>query len=256
MGSDTSDDEPGSPSPIPAKPPSLPLINTVGDIELPSRIGSEKSRKSRKGQRSTLEDVPAVPAIPRKSSRRHSSRDLAAPSASLTGPAELSSIQGSPNQQRGSQATMKSASRLPFTNVQASPSKVNRHSMGGDSVASDYMHVGDEENAAPVSYTQHLRQTSSALGSHAFDDPPSRLDGIRGKCGRGPGPAKSSAVDDRLSNHKQHIIWQSYHDVYEVIWRHTKSISIHCMNWRNKRLSGGRTRSITSNSSIILRCTY
>ncbi|ETN43141.1 uncharacterized protein HMPREF1541_02299 [Cyphellophora europaea CBS 101466] len=173
--SDTSDDEPGSPSPIPAKPPSLPLINTVGDIELPSRIGSEKSRKSRKGQRSTLEDVPAVPAIPRKSSRRHSSRDLAAPSASLTGPAELSSIQGSPNQQRGSQATMKSASRLPFTNVQASPSKVNRHSMGGDSVASDYMHVGDEENAAPVSYTQHLRQTSSALGSHAFDDRPSSV---------------------------------------------------------------------------------
>ena len=57
----------------PVMPPTLPMIESVGGIELPSRIGSEASKKSR-GKQSKFPDmnIPAVPAIPRKSSRRQS----------------------------------------------------------------------------------------------------------------------------------------------------------------------------------------
>lgn len=172
--SDESEPEPLTSSPIPVRPPSLPLINTVGDIELPSRIGSERSKKSRKGKRLRQEDMPSIPAIPRKSSRRNSSRDFSTPTSTMRGAPDMPAIQGSPNEHRDSQATNKS-SRLPFTGDQLSSSKANRYSMGADSTASDYMHVGDEENVAPQSYTQHLRQTSSALGTHAVNDRPSSM---------------------------------------------------------------------------------
>jgi hypothetical protein len=173
--SDLSDDVPHA-STIPARPPSLPLINTVGDIELPSRIGSEKSRRSRKGQKKVADDAPAVPAIPRKSSRRHSSRDLVTPSSSFVGqPPALPTLQDSPNEHRDSKATTASGSRLPFSNAQGSSSKPERYSIGGDSVASNYINVGDEENMAPSSYTRHLRQSSSALGGHALGDRPSSV---------------------------------------------------------------------------------
>lgn len=168
--SSLSDDEAAT-SPVPAQPPSLPLIKTVGEIELPSRIGSEKSRKSRKGQRLVALDAPAIPAIPRKSSRRHSSRDLDTPPFSGSR-SNLSTVQGSPNEHRGSKA---SSSRLPFASAQASPSKNKRRSAGVESAMTDYMNVGDEENVAPTAYPRHLRQSSSALGSHVMDDRPSSV---------------------------------------------------------------------------------
>jgi hypothetical protein len=173
--SDESEVEQLTSSPIPARPPSLPLINTVGEIELPSRIGSEKSRKSRKGKRSRQEDIPSVPAIPRKSSRRNSSRDFSTPTSTMKGTPEMPAIPGSPNEQRNSKATTKGSNRLPFTGDQLPAAKTKRYSMGAESNASDYMHTGDEENRAPQSYTQHLRQTSSALGTHAANDRPSSM---------------------------------------------------------------------------------
>ena len=182
--SSLSDGEQAAHTPISARPPSLPLINTVGAIELPSRIGSEKSRRSRKGQkRSANLDVPGVPAIPRKSSRRHSSRDLDSSPPPLP-TSRLAPVPGSPAEHRGSRASQ----RLPFANatsatssLQASPSKVkpNRLSTGAESATSDYMHIADDQEnvrPAPAEYTNHLRNRSSALGSqHAADDRPSSV---------------------------------------------------------------------------------
>ena len=169
-----SDDEAGSPSRLPARPPSLPLIDTVGAIELPSRYGSEASKKSKKRKPPRAEDVPEVPAIPRKSSRRNSSRDIGE-SPMGQGRTRLAPVQGSPNIQRGSNATLGSG-RLPFASNQTSPSKPNRYSTGQESATSDYMQAADEENMPPgPSYTQHLRHSSSALGNHAVGDRPSSV---------------------------------------------------------------------------------
>ena len=177
-----SDDEDFQPSNIPARPPSLPLIDSVGAIEMPSRIGSEASRKSRKrGKQRAEENAPDVPALPRKSSRRTSSHDYAD-----TFKSKLSPVQGSPVQQRNSTATMTS-NRLPFTDTQASGFRLNtnlantnRNSIGADSAISDYTH--DQENEpphdgqdTPTSYTQRLRQSSGALGYHAVGDRPSSI---------------------------------------------------------------------------------
>ncbi|KPI37608.1 uncharacterized protein AB675_3927 [Cyphellophora attinorum] len=202
--SSLSDEEDLTSSPITARPPSLPLINAPGAIELPSRFGSEKSRRSRKAQKrsSNDPDAPAVPAIPRKSSRRHSSRDLDSPPlSSMPQATRLAPVQGSPNDKRSSRATAASSSttaRLPFANstsatssLQPSPSKPsrttandNRLSTGADSLASDYTPVpspepaNNQENIAPFHHSatqpqassSHARHSSSALGSHHAPD--------------------------------------------------------------------------------------
>jgi Transient receptor potential (TRP) ion channel/ML-like domain len=169
-----SDEEFETPTKVSPKAPSLPLIDTVGGIELPSRMGSETSKKSKKRQKTRPEDVPAVPAVPRRSSRRNSSRDIA-DSPSRIPRTKLAPVEGSPNGQRGSNATLGSG-RLPFASNQASPSKPSRYSMGHESTTSDYMQPGDEENKPPgPSYTQHLRHSSSALGDHAVGDRPSSV---------------------------------------------------------------------------------
>lgn len=169
-----SDEEEGSPIKVSPEAPSLPLIDTVGGIELPSRIGSEASRKSKKRKPPLDEDIPAVPAIPRKSSRRNSSRDMADPTFVQTR-TRLAPVEGSPAIQRESNATMGSG-RLPFASNHASPSKASRYSMGQESAISDYMPTGDEDNVPPgPSYTQQLRHSNSALGNHAAADRPSSM---------------------------------------------------------------------------------
>ena len=162
-----------SPSRLPAQPPSLPLIDTIGAIELPSRMGSETSKKSKKRWPPKSQNVPEVPAIPRKSSRRNSSRDFMPVEQPRT---KLAPVQGSPNVQRGSNATLGSG-RLPFASNQASPSKpTQRYSIGHESATSDYMQTADEENLPPgPSYTKHLHHTKSALGNHAVGDRPSSV---------------------------------------------------------------------------------
>jgi hypothetical protein len=176
---DDSDDgeEPISPvSTVPVRPPSLPLIESVGGIELPSRIGSEASRKSRGKKAKTQDtDVPAVPAIPRKSSRRQSgggSQDRGMARAALYPP-------GPVKHDKGSYQTS-NANRIPFTSSQRSPVRAKRYSTGAESASSSVIRDGDEN--VPIqhhSYTGQLRQSaSSALGSHGADwrhDRPSNM---------------------------------------------------------------------------------
>ncbi|RMD40174.1 hypothetical protein DV735_g4958, partial [Chaetothyriales sp. CBS 134920] len=77
---------------VPALPPSLPLIDSVGGIELSTRSGSDgPSRKA------GLQVVSHVPPVPRKSSRRNSSLDHGPGSRP-----RLSTIQGSTSSQRSS----------------------------------------------------------------------------------------------------------------------------------------------------------
>ena len=146
----------------PAQPPSLPLIDSVGGIELPSRIGSERSRKSKKRSAPVDEDIPAVPAIPRKSSRRTSSHDATKPSGSAS---RLTPIQGSPAVSRHG-PTASGSNMMPFT--QNSPSKAtpntNRYSTGAESAVSDYHHE-HQENIQPASYTGRMRQSQSHIAA-------------------------------------------------------------------------------------------
>ncbi|ETI27128.1 hypothetical protein G647_09810 [Cladophialophora carrionii CBS 160.54] len=174
---DSDSEEPVSPvDPVSGKPPSLPLIESVGGIELPSRIGSEASRKSRGKQAKVQDrDIPAVPAIPRKSSRRQSgggSQDRGIVTSAL-------SPRGAPKQYHGPTQSL-NASRIPFANTQPTPSRKNRYSTGAESATSSVLRDGDEN--IPIqqpSYTSQLRHAaSSALGAHGADlrdDRPSNM---------------------------------------------------------------------------------
>lgn len=155
-----SDEEDEPISPIPSQPPSLPLIDSVGGIELPSRIGSEVSRKSRKTPRpDEIPDIPAVPAIPRKSSRRQSGSDTEArrPEASAAGPSKF------PDHKGHTQSL--SASRIPFANIQSSMPRSQRFSTGAESTASSVIRDGEENLPTQPSYISRLRQSGSALGA-------------------------------------------------------------------------------------------
>lgn len=168
LDSSDGEEEPfGHVDPVPARPPSLPLIEAVGGIEMPSRIGSEASRKSRgKQSRVVDKDIPAVPAIPRKSSRRQSggeSQDRGAIRSVL-------SPSGPAKQHKGSSQSL-NTSRIPFTNTQSSAARNKRYSTGAESTTSSVIRDGEEN--VPVqhpSYTAQLRQSaSSALGAHGAD---------------------------------------------------------------------------------------
>ncbi|KIX08057.1 uncharacterized protein Z518_02712 [Rhinocladiella mackenziei CBS 650.93] len=171
-----SDDEEQPVSNIPARPPSLPLIDSVGAIELPSRIGSEASRKARaKPPTGEVPEVPAVPAIPRKSSRRQSGGD----SGNRAGAGLRSSDigQSKPTSNKGHSQNL-SANRIPFSNTQASTPRNKRYSTGADSTTSSVLRDGDENVLVHSSYTNHLRDSASALGSHRADlrnDRPSNM---------------------------------------------------------------------------------
>ncbi|KAK5023051.1 hypothetical protein LTS07_009544 [Exophiala sideris] len=147
-------------SPIPSLPPSLPLIDSVGGIELPSRIGSEVSRRSRnKRPRPDELDIPAVPAIPRKSSRRQSGSDTEFPRGSRTSLAGPSKF---PDHKGHTQSL--SAGRIPFTNTQPSAARSQRYSTGAESTTSSVIRDGEENPPAQSSYITRLRHSGSALG--------------------------------------------------------------------------------------------
>ncbi|EXJ87336.1 hypothetical protein A1O3_04295 [Capronia epimyces CBS 606.96] len=157
-------------SPVPSQPPSLPLIDSGGAIELPSRIGSEASRKSRKKPPpGEIPEVPAIPAIPRKSSRRQSGgnqNDRTHARANFRGAA----ISNPPADKGHSQSL--SASRIPFSSTQTSMAREKRYSTGAESTTSSILRDGGENNPTSprTSYTNHLRNTSSALGAaHGAD---------------------------------------------------------------------------------------
>ncbi|KIW69861.1 hypothetical protein PV04_02184 [Phialophora macrospora] len=165
---DSDGEEPLSPvDPVSVSPPSLPLIESVGGIELPSRIGSEASRKSRGKQAKAQDrDIPAVPAIPRKSSRRQSgggSQDRGIVTSALSAP-------GVPKQYHGHTQSL-NTNRIPFANTQPSAFRNKRYSTGAESATSSVLRDGDDN--IPVqhpSYTSQLRQAaSSALGAHGAD---------------------------------------------------------------------------------------
>jgi Transient receptor potential (TRP) ion channel/ML-like domain len=148
-GGDSSDNESVIPK-IQARPPSLPQIDALSAIELPSRIGSQASHVSKKGQRPRPGDIPPIPTIPRKSSRR-TSQDIVLPGLTSFPQARLSTVAASPPtspvQQRDRQVTSSASGRIPFSTFHASPSKNNHY--GADSPTSSFIHVGDEDNQAP-----------------------------------------------------------------------------------------------------------
>lgn len=164
---ESDDDEPAV-NLISAQAPSLPMIDSVGGIELPSRIGSEASRKSRaKPPKGEVPEVPDVPAIPRKSSRRESGGDTQVKSGaksrlSATGPSS-----------KGHGKTL-SANRIPFVNNPQTPPPVRnkRYSAGAESAASSVTRDAGDENL-PIriqpSYTSHMRQASALGLSHMAD---------------------------------------------------------------------------------------
>ncbi|KAH0847775.1 integral membrane protein [Fonsecaea pedrosoi] len=167
-GSDDDEENEEPESPVSARPPSLPLIESVGGIELPSRIGSEASRKSRgKPPRAPETDIPAVPAIPRKSSRRQSGGDsgdrgLADSALSTLRPADFSS--------RKAPTSTLGTSRIPFANTQPSTFRNKRYSTGAESTTSSVLRDGDENATVHPSYTTQMRQSAtSALGTHGAD---------------------------------------------------------------------------------------
>lgn len=150
------DTEEGSIPRAPARPPSLPLIDTGGGIEMPSRLGSQTSHTSKRPGR--------TPVLPRRSSKRASSQDPPADSAEFTD-SRLPTVHASPEGQKGRHLTPSTSGRLPF---QPTASRT-RYSIGGESVTSSFHGDGDEENQTPTPYTHHGRSSSSALGALAPD---------------------------------------------------------------------------------------
>ncbi|KIW40627.1 uncharacterized protein PV06_07808 [Exophiala oligosperma] len=161
-----SDDDIESIPHVPAQPPSLPLVESVGGIELPSRIGSEASKKSRKRPLPTeVPDVPAVPAIPRKSSRRQSGSDtgsrVRAPQPPFP-PTKFPDHKG--------YGYNLSASRIPFSSTQSPAAQNKRWSTGAESTTSSLARDGEENVPARQSYISQLRNSGSALGAaHGAD---------------------------------------------------------------------------------------
>jgi len=159
-------DEEEEPIPrVAAQPPSLPLVESVGGIELPSRIGSEVSRKSRNRPPPTdIPDVPAVPALPRKSSRRQSGSDTGSRTRM---PPSFPPTKFPDHKGYGQNL---SASRIPFSNTQPSAARNKRYSTGAESTTSSITREPDENVPAPASYITQLRHSASALGpAHGAD---------------------------------------------------------------------------------------
>jgi len=165
-----SDEEPEAPvSRVPARPPSLPLIDSVGGIELPSRIGSEASRKSR--ARPPRGEVPEIPALPRRSSRRESGGSISNNAATTSSTRLLTetATPASQNPNKGNNMAGPHSGRLPFATTHATAARTKRNSLGADSTTSSNILAEDEHLPIGPPYTAHLRNSSSALGPHAAD---------------------------------------------------------------------------------------
>ena len=166
---DTSDDEISIPH-VATTPPSLPQIDSVGGIELPSRIGSQASHVSKKGAKAVKGEVPPVPAIPRKSSRRGSSQDAAVAGSALADfPRQrLSTIQANPvtspqrigGAHRDDHAPPSSSTvtRIPFQNIQPSLAKSYRYSIGAQSVDPAYMDLEINDATIRIKEQDRLRE--------------------------------------------------------------------------------------------------
>lgn len=138
-------------SPIPrtsSTPPHLPAIDSIGGIELPSRIGSEASRKKPRPIDEDIPAVPAIPSIPRRSSRRKSDPRR---SASIQEPPIAATVPESPaRSNRGDIYATSPQHRLPFSRGPSNRTQ-NRHSMAHSEVSS-YMEelvVEEPENIPP-----------------------------------------------------------------------------------------------------------
>lgn len=156
-------------------PPSLPDIDPVGGIELPSRIVSKAS--SRPSRRSTRNIRSRPPAVPRKSSRRSSSHgkiDLPDPAPRLPAiaPSPPSSPQANgrlynpdslpPQHLHPSNST---TSRLPF-GAKSNAAGTTRLSTAESTTSSTLHSLGEEDVVRTAGLNRH---SSSALGSLAPD---------------------------------------------------------------------------------------
>lgn len=172
-------------SEVPARPPSLPLIDSVGGIELPSRVGSESSRRWKRLAKD--DDIPALPDVPRRSSKRPHSEDPNEPASRA--PVVSALPTDSPSRIRRGSPTLTSG-RIPFASAQNSPLK-NRHSSDVNSLASSIGHNDvEQENEPPrvataadspsiPMYTGHLRHSNSTLGNHTDGDRPNSVGFVR-----------------------------------------------------------------------------
>ena len=181
----SSDDYPSSvrASQLSMYPPSLPTIDTVGNIEMPSRIASKASSKpSRRSSRK----VHRVPTVPRKSSKRTSSQgdvDLkpprnlrlstVAPSPPSSPPRNLVQNFSRLSPQPVLQSSGSTSPRLPFDSKTPS-TKSNRLSAGAESGTSSELVQSAEGNNAANHAEGHARHSSSALGGLA---PPNARNG-------------------------------------------------------------------------------
>ena len=164
-------------------PPSLPAINTVGGIELPSRIASKASSKP---SRSSIRDSrKRPPAVPRKSSKRTSSQGhidfdpksisrLSAIASSPPSSPRVARIDVDRSNQQHLQPSGSIHQRLPFGSGSSSP-MADRLSTGAESSNSSILPSGIE-NVELGSI--HGRHSSSVLGTYApgiRDDRPSSM---------------------------------------------------------------------------------
>ena len=151
-------------------PPSLPAIDTGGDIELPSRIGSRASRLSRTGSKGQ------VPAIPRKSSRRGSSADYAKsgfpaprlPTVTASPPPSPKGAGHRYDPDNPSQRILapSASQRLPFSPLPNSSPAKTQTSLADSAADSSLFQLADEEGRASAP-GHHSRNSSSALGQLA-----------------------------------------------------------------------------------------
>ena len=155
-------------------PPSLPIIEGAGGIELPSRIGS---RASSKPTRESTRKSSRPPNVPRKSSKRDSSTDLGSFQATRLSTVTQSPLSTPQRNTRNLDADEADNSalleppanttRLPFGSHKKSASRSTHLSTGGSSLNSSiYPSTTPDEQGKPLG---HARHSSSVLGVQDFE---------------------------------------------------------------------------------------
>ena len=156
-------------------PPSLPDIDPVGGIELPSRIVSKASSRPSRGSTHKIRSRP--PTVPRKSSKRASSHGK----IEQDGPApRLSAIAPSPPSSPQPTGRLYKPDSLPPQRLQSSNSTTNRLPFGAKSSSAGTIRLSTAESATSSTLHStgdedvgqaagHPRHSSSALGSLAPD---------------------------------------------------------------------------------------
>lgn len=173
---DESDGEqPNRVSQISQFPPSLPDIDPVGGIELPSRIVSKASSRPSRGSTRNIRSKP--PTVPRKSSRRNSSHgniDLNDQALRLSAIAPSPPASPKPNGRLYNPDSLprqplhpsnSTTSRLPF-GAKSNAAGTTRLSTAESTTSSTLHSLRDEDVGQAVGRNRH---SSSALGSLAPD---------------------------------------------------------------------------------------